>query len=74
MYIFSKKNTKTNVEINFEPIKSIKAPIKKGEKVGVLRVYENNIEIGSVNVLANETVLEKTYFDIINDIVDNWSI
>ena len=74
IYIFSKKNTKSSVEITFEPLKKVTAPVNKGEKVGVLRAYENGKEIGCVSAIANETILEKTYFDIINDIIDNWNI
>ncbi len=74
MYIFSKKNVKKGVEIEFEPNAKVCAPVIKGQKVGVLRAYENGIEIGSVNVLANETIMQKTYFDIIKDIVVSWSI
>ena len=74
MYIFAKKNTKTSIEINFEPIKNVCAPVYIGTKVGKLIAFENGKEIGCVNVLANETIMEKTYFDIIKDIVNNWSI
>ncbi len=74
MYIFGKKNIKQSIEISFEPYKKVCAPVSKGDTVGVLRVFENGKEIGSVNVLANETILQKTYFDIIKDIATNWSI
>ena len=74
MYIFGKKNTKRSIEIDFEPTKKVCAPIIKGEKVGVLRAFENGKEIGFVNVVANETIMQKTYFDVIKDIANNWSI
>ncbi|MBE7081042.1 MAG: D-alanyl-D-alanine carboxypeptidase [Clostridiales bacterium] len=74
LYIFCKKNAKKSIEINFEPIKKVCAPVVKGKKVGVLRAFENGIEIGSVNVLANESIMQKTYFDIVKDIVNNWCI
>ncbi len=74
LYIFSHKNEKRSFEINFEPIKYIKAPITKGDVIGKMFVYENNVELASVNVIANENINEKTYFDRINDIGKNWSI
>jgi len=40
----------------------------------VLRAFENGKEIGTVNVLANETIMQKTYFDVIKDIANNWNI
>jgi len=42
--------------------------------LGKLKVYENNVEIAEVNVLANEDVMCKTYFDIIKDIGKNWEL
>ena len=74
VYLFSKKNEKRSVEINFVPASKVKAPIKKGDLVGKIYVYENNIEIECVNVLANENVQAKTYFDVLNDIWHNWSM
>ena len=72
--VISKRNQDRCVEINFTPSENVKAPVLKGEKVGVLSIYENGIEIDTVNVLANEDVLEKTYFDCIFDIINNWAL
>ena len=62
------------MEINFEPKNKVLAPIAKGDVVGKLIVYENNVQIACVNVLANENVTEKTYFDIILDIAQDWAL
>ncbi len=72
--IFNKKGENYSVEINFEPISRVKAPIYKGEIIGKLSIYKDGLEIKSVNVLANEDVAKKTYFDNLSDILDNWSI
>ena len=74
LYLFSSRSEKRSVEIDFIPTCKIKAPILKGEVVGELIVYENGTQILSVNVLSNEDVLEKTYFDNIKDVADNWTI
>ncbi len=74
LYLFSKKNEKRGVEITFTPDGKVKAPVKKGDIVGRLSVYENGIEIGSVNVISNEDVAEKTYFDVVRDVVRNWPL
>lgn len=73
-YIFCHKNEKRAVEIEFTPISRVKAPVKKGEVVGQLNVYENGKEIDSVNVIANENIAQKTYFDVITDIGNNWAL
>lgn len=74
LFLFSLKTEKRSVELDFVPDERIKAPINKGDKIGVINVFENGIEIASVNVLANESVLEKTYFDVIRDIGKNWAL
>ena len=74
IYIFSKKGEKRAIEINFNPKNKVLAPINRGDIVGELCIFENNVLISSTNVLANENVLEKTYFDIIKDISNNWAL
>lgn len=73
--IFSKKGDKHSYEIDFNPLEKIKAPIKKGDNIGTITVYdENNVEIATVNVLSNEDVMQKTYFDLVKDVGNNWSL
>ncbi len=74
LYLFCEKHAKKGIELSFEPLKKIFAPIKKGQVVGKLIAYENGVEIANVNVLANETILEKTYFDNVKNIVNNWAV
>ncbi|MBQ8197632.1 MAG: D-alanyl-D-alanine carboxypeptidase [Clostridia bacterium] len=74
LFSFCKKNEKRAFEFTFEPLDKIKAPICKGDYVGKLIVFENGVEIDCVNVLADEDVQAKTYFDTLSDIADNWSL
>ena len=73
-YLFSRKNETRSVEIDFLPNKTIKAPIYKGTILGAINIYEDNVQIASINVIANEDILSKTYFDIVKDVVSNWAI
>ncbi len=73
-FLFSKKDEKRGIELDFVPVNKVKAPISKGDVVGCLNIYENGILIASINVLSNEDVNCKTYFDIINDISNSWGI
>ena len=74
LYIFSRKKERKSYEFSFEPIEKIVAPINKGFIVGKLVVYENNVEVCSVNVIANENIEKKTYFDNVSDIINDWSL
>ncbi len=72
--VFCKKNEQRAFEIDFNPVEKVKAPIYKGDILGVVSIYENGLEIDKVNVLANEDVLSKTYFDYVLDISNNWAL
>lgn len=74
LFIFSHKNEKRSFEVEFIQNENIKAPLKKGDVVGKIFVYENEIQIAEINVVANEDVQSKSYFDIINDIGSEWAI
>ncbi len=74
IFILTKKHEKKSFEFNFELKSKIIAPITKGDILGKLKIFENGIQIDSVNVLANEDIKQKTYFDIIQDIGSNWRL
>ena len=72
--LFGKKNEKRGVEFSFIANGNICAPIKKGDVLGEIIVFENNKEIAKVNALSSCDVEQKTYFDHIKDIVFNWAL
>ena len=74
IFLFTKKGVERSVEIDFQPKNLVKAPVNKGDLIGEVVIYENGIEINRVNVLANEDVLSKTFFDVLSDIGENWAI
>ncbi|MBR5192174.1 MAG: D-alanyl-D-alanine carboxypeptidase [Clostridia bacterium] len=74
VYIFSKKNQKRSFELQFIQNNVILSPVEKGQVVGKLYIYENSVCIYEVNVLANESVDRKSYFDNVYDVVENWQI
>lgn len=73
-YDFSLKNSKQNYEVDFTPKNKILAPIRIGDKVGVLEIYLNNEKIGEVDVVSNENINKKTYFDCVKDICNSWGL
>lgn len=50
----------------------MEAPITKGQKLGMARVYYNNTEVAVVNLVAEESVERKSFFSTI--IASAWSI
>ena len=73
-YLLSKKNNERQIEIDFNPTEKIKAPVNKGDVVGKLSIYEKGELLNEINVLANETIKSQTYFDVIRNICNNWSL
>lgn len=51
---------------------TMEAPITKGQKLGMARVYYNNTEVAAVNLVAEESVERKSFFSTI--IASAWSI
>ncbi|MBQ3115637.1 MAG: D-alanyl-D-alanine carboxypeptidase [Clostridia bacterium] len=73
-YIFSPINQKVSVECDFKPIIKVVAPINKGDVVGQLLIFKDGIQVDAINVLSNECVLKKTYFDYIKNIGEKWAL
>ena len=74
IYIFSERNKKDKITVDFVPEKKIVAPIKEGDVVGKLTVFKDNIEFSSVDVVSLSDIDKKTYFDYIKDISKKWQI
>ncbi len=74
LYLFSNKNQKRSVEFDFVLKEKIKAPVQKGQSIGELVVYENGVEIATINVVSNENIEKKGYIDNVKDVIDNWGI
>ena len=53
-------------------MKELVAPIKKGEKVGVVRYYLNGTEIGSAEIVAAEDVGEIRYMGALQDVMERF--
>lgn len=50
--------------------KSVKAPVKKGDKVGKVTYFLNGKEIGEIDVIASENVKKAGFFDYLHKILD----
>ena len=72
VWTFEKRGKKTNanVETRFD---KLKAPIKKGEKIGELYVYTNGVQTDKVDLLAFENVGKATVWDNLQEIAQDWN-
>lgn len=60
-------------EVKYRLPSSVKAPLKKGDKVGEAYLLKDGIVIDKVNVVANENAERMSFFDAIGEIAKNWS-
>lgn len=69
--IFGKKGSLQNVEREIN-IDEVFAPVRKGDKIGEVRIVLNGEEVGKTDILASEDVMTKNYRDFVDDIVEKW--
>ncbi|WP_250277821.1 D-alanyl-D-alanine carboxypeptidase family protein [[Clostridium] colinum] len=66
------KDEKNNISIKLDYIKTLNAPVKKDEKVGVAYIYINNSLVAQTNILPKKDIDKKTFYSYINEIFKNW--
>lgn len=71
-YVFTKRGEKANThtEVIFKPLR---APIKKGERVGDILLFKDNIEIERISLVAENSIEKANYFDCIKEIAKSWT-
>lgn len=70
---FVARDDKAKYEVKYRLPSSVKAPLKKGDKVGEAYLLKDGIVIDKVNVVANENAERMSFFDAIGEIAKNWS-
>lgn len=71
-YSFVKRGEKPNVSIETN-IGTLRAPLKKGDVVGEIIVYKDNVEADRVPLIANEDVEKANIFDRFGDVARGWN-
>lgn len=70
--LFKNKEGYEVVEYLYEPPEVVKAPIKKNEKAGVLKVYADNFLLGSVDLMYNKDIESSDVFYQFRKILKNF--
>ncbi len=66
------KEEKENISVKLDYIKTLDAPIKANEKVGIANIYINDSLVAQTNILTKENVEKKSFSSYINNIFKNW--
>lgn len=69
-----KKGEDKNIQTKVEMLETIKAPIKKGIKIGEVIYSSNGNEIGRIDVISNNEVEKAGFNDIIKNLIIDWVI
>jgi serine-type D-Ala-D-Ala carboxypeptidase (penicillin-binding protein 5/6) len=70
--IVFEKGAKINVEKKFEISQDIKLPLKKGDKIGVIKAVEGNKVYGQVDAIVDQNVEKVTILDTIAKSFKMW--
>lgn len=71
-YAFVKRGEK-NAYTTELCVRSLKAPIDKGEIVGQVILFKNGVEYDRVNVLAGERIEQADFFDCLKEVARGWN-
>lgn len=66
------KEEKENISVKLDYIKTLDAPIKANEKVGIANIYINDNLVAQTNILTKENIENKSFYSYINNIFKNW--
>ncbi len=69
---FAKRGEKPNVTMETQ-VNALRAPVKKGDLVGEIVVYKDNVEIDRVPLIACEDVKKANFFDSFKDVANGWN-
>ena len=70
--IISKKNLSSEILESINLKENIEAPIYKGDIIGTLDYFENNLKIASVNLIAEKDIPKQTLLNIFKKISLSW--
>ncbi len=71
-YIFARKGEACDVVTEMH-IDKTRAPIQKGEKVGELLIFKDNVEINRVALLSANDVEKANFFDWLKKVAEHWN-
>lgn len=74
LYVLSKKMQEDNVSTKVVIDKNLKAPIKVGDKVGIIYLIKNGEVISQTELISSENVVKTNLYDDVVKIVEIWNI
>lgn len=70
-YVLNKKGEDKNIEVNYV-LDTLSAPLSKGTVVGRAIVTQGNVVIAEIDLVLEEDVAEKSFWDEVQSITSEW--
>ena len=74
VFVTTARNKNESYEIKTEINNGIKLPLKQGSVVGKIMIVEDGVVIKEVNLIVKKDYTKQTYFNIVNNIIENWAV
>ena len=66
------KGTKANLQKSLELNKNIKLPVKKGDIVGKIKIYDGDKDYGFVDAVVHDDIRKLTFKDVLGKVFSGW--
>lgn len=71
-YVVARKGEQSDYEFDIQMIEKLKAPVRKGEKVGEIKILKDGAVIDVVDIVVLEDVDAIKYSESIKEIISRW--
>ncbi len=71
--LFQKRGEKAEIVVDYQLLKNIPAPVRKGDKVGEVLLFQNGTEIRRCDLLAAEDVDRSSWWDSFREGAELWN-
>lgn len=73
-YVFSRRNGEdAKIRVEYVIDENVKAPVKKGDKVGEVIIFKNGVECDRINLVSLADCAEASVFDYYKKIAKKWN-
>lgn len=70
-FTFLKKSDKNELRME-KSINALCAPVQEGAKIGEIKIFDGQEQVGSVDLISSTSVAKISYLDLVDDFIANW--
>ena len=73
-YVIDKKGNNSEIELKYEIVEKVDAPIKQGDVLGRIIVLKNGVVCDEIEVISMNDVSKQNYRDVLTKIINGWEL